>query len=208
MAGPKKIQQHLFPKSAVKTANERLRKLETVNRLAMSSEAYKSIERYANEPNSMSSKFYRFVTNKDGSPGIRFITPGEYRNLTAYEKRRFEETVQQFLNNQTTTKLGVEKVRRDNYNSFMDNHPDLHWTFDEYNEFWKTYSQAQSDRGDVIAYGLLTQIFNSTTDYSKNLSENKIEELVHYNASDIRYNSRPSRGTLTNNTNLRGYRRR
>lgn len=200
----KKITQHLFPKSAVKTANERLRKLETVNRLATSSEAYKSIEKYANDPNSLSHKFYREVTNKDGSPGIRFLTPSEYKKLTEYEKRQFDETVQSFLENKTTTKLGIEKVRRDNYDHFMENHPELSWTQDEYEGFFSTYGQMKKDREDVVAYGILTQILNARTEFSNDLTEDKIQTLVHYNASDIRYGNRPSRGTLTNNRYLRG----
>lgn len=202
----KNIQQHLFPKSAVKTANERLRKLETVNRMAASSTAYKSIDRFANDPNSLSSKFYREVVNKDGSPGIRFITPSEYRKLTEYEKRRFDETVEQFLENKTTTKLGIEKVRKDNYDAFMKNHPDLSWNQDEYERFFSAYDQAKQDKEDVVIYGVLTQILTASTPFSEGLDDNKIQELIHYNSNEIRYNNRPSRGTFTNNKNLRGIR--
>jgi len=139
-----------FPRSAVKTANERLRKLETVNRLAQSSEAYKSIERYATDPNAYSSKFYRQVTNKDGSPGIRFITPSEYNKLSRYDQKKFDEIVRNFLENNTTTKLGIEKARKASYDNFMKKHPDLHWSQEEYNNFWKNYSQAQKDKEDII----------------------------------------------------------
>lgn len=203
----KKITQHLFPKSAVKTANERLRKLETIHHLTLSSEAYQSIERFANNPNALSSKFYRFVENKDGTPGIRFITPGEYKNLTTYEQKRFNETVNSFLENNTTTKLGIEKVHHDAYDTFMENHPNLRWTYDEYMDFFDTYSKAQKDKADVIAYGLMTEIFNAPTNYSDNLTDSKIQELINYNSNEIRYSNQPSRGTFTNNKMLRGGRR-
>ena len=196
MPRPKKV--NTFPRSLVKTANERLRKLETVNHMAQSSEAYKSIERFANDPNSYSSKFYREVKNKDGSPGIRFITPGEYNKLSRYDQMKFDEIVNNFLENKTTTKLGIEKVRKDNYDSFMRNHPDLNWSQDEYDEFWRNYSQAQKDKEDVIAYTMLTQVFNAVTPFSNGLTDDKIQTLVHYNNKELRYSEAPSKTTLKN----------
>lgn len=194
MARPKKTNK--FPRSLVKTANERLRKLETVNHMAQSSEAYKSIERFANDPNSYSSKFYREVKNKDGSPGIRFITPSEYNKLSRYDQMKFDEIVRNFLENKTTTKLGIEKVRKDNYDSFMKNHPDLNWSQEEYENFWQNYSQAQKDKEDVAGYSMLTQIFNAATQFSNGLTDNKIDELVHYNNKELRYSEAPSKTTL------------
>jgi len=194
MARPKKTNK--FPRSQVKTANERLRKLETVNRMAQSSEAYKSIERFALDPNAYSSKFYRQVTNKDGSPGIRFITPSEYNKLSRYDQMKFDEIVRNFLENKTTTKLGIEKVRKDNYDSFMKNHPDLHWSQEEYENFWQNYSQAQKDKEDVIAYTMLTQIFNAVTPFSNGLTDNKISEIINYNNKELRYSEAPSKTTL------------
>jgi len=194
MARPKKTNK--FPRSQVKTANERLRKLETVNLMAQSSEAYKSIERFALDPNAYSSKFYRQVTNKDGSPGIRFITPSEYNKLSRYDQMKFDEIVRNFLENKTTTKLGIEKVRKDNYDSFMKNHPDLHWSQEEYENFWQNYSQAQKDKEDVIAYTMLTQIFNAVTPFSNGLTDNKISEIINYNNKELRYSEAPSKTTL------------
>lgn len=200
----KKIKQTVFPKDMVKVANERLRKLEVVNRLAMSSEAYKSVERFATDPNSKSNKFYREVTNKDGSPGIRFMTPGQYKQLTEYEKRQFNEVVENFINSRTSYKTGIEVVRKENYDKFMENHPYLSWTYDEYSEFFSAYDQAQKDKEDLVAYGVLTQIFNARTDFSENLTAEKIEELLTYNSNEIRYSNKPTRGTLTNNKYMRG----
>lgn len=194
MARPKKTVK--FSYMEVKRANERLRKLETVNRMAQSSEAYKSIERFANDPNSYSSKFYRQVTNKDGSPGIRFITPSEYNKLSRYDQMKFDEIVRNFLENKTTTKLGIEKVRKDNYDSFMKNHPDLHWSQEEYENFWQNYSQAQKDKEDVAGYSMLTQVFNAATQFSNGLTDSKIDELVHYNNKELRYSEAPSKTTL------------
>lgn len=198
-----------FPRAEVKRANERLRKLETVNRMAQSSEAYKSVERLATDPNAYSSKFYRTniidkngvdtgkpLLNKDGTPAIRFITPAQYNKLSRYDQMKFDEIVNNFLENRTTTKLGIEKVRRDNYDSFMKNHPNLHWTQEEYENFWKNYCQAQDDKKDVIAYTMLTQIFNAVTPYSNGLTDNKISELVHYNNKELRYSEAPSKTTL------------
>jgi len=194
MARPKKVTK--FPYMEVKRANERLRKLETVNRMAQSSEAYKSIERFATDPNSSSYKFYREKQNKDGSPGIRFMTGDEYYKLTRYEQMRFDEIVKNFLESPTSYKTGIEVVRKKNYDKFMKNHPDLHWSQEEYENFWKNYSQAQKDKEDVIAYSMLTQVFNAVTPYSNNLTDNKIQTLVHYNNKELRYSEAPSKTTL------------
>lgn len=196
MARPKKVTK--FPYMEVKRANERLRKLETVNRMAQSSEAYKSIERFASDPNTNSYKFYREYENRDGSPGIRFIKAEDYYKMSRYDQMRFDEVVNNFLENKTTTKLGIEKVRKDNYDSFMKNHPDLHWTQDEYEDFWKSYSQAQSDKADYIGYSMLTQIFTATTQFSDNLTPDKVDSLVHYNNKELRYSEAPSKTKLKN----------
>ena len=187
-----------YNRSKVKTANERLRKLETVSHLAHQSQAYRSIEKFANDPNSVDSKFYRSVTNKDGTPGIRFITPREYAELSDYEQKEFDKTLEQFLNNQTTTKLGVKKAQKDAYEKFMDNHPDLDWTQEEYENFWKKYYDYNKDQEEKERYNRLTQVLESpeSFDIAEDLTDSKIDQIIHYTNREYRYSEAPAKSKL------------
>lgn len=189
-----------YNRSLVKTANERLRKLETVNKLAHQSQAYRSIEKYFNNPNSVDNKFYRAVTNKDGTPGIRFITPSQYAKLSDYEQREFDKTLEQFLNNQTSTKLGVKKAQKDAYDNFMDNHPELNWTQEEYENFWKKYYDYSKDQEEKERYNRLTQVLESPDyfDIADDLTDAKIEEIIHYTNREYRYTEAPAKSKLKN----------
>lgn len=180
MARPKKVTK--FPYMEVKRANERLRKLETVNRMAQSSEAYKSIERFASDPNTNSYKFYREYENRDGSPGIRFIKAEDYYKMSRYDQMRFDEVVNNFLSNATSYKTGIEVVRKKNYDKFMENHPNLNWTQKEYDNFWSSYSQAQKDKEEIVAYNAMTLLFNSAK-FADNLTDKKINQILHYNVN-------------------------
>lgn len=187
-----------FNKAEVKRANERLRKLETVNKLSVQSTAYRNVQKYAiNEPNSMSNKFYRLVQNKDGSEGIRFITRTQFNNLSEEEQKYFNQVVKNFLGNESTTKIGIENIRRRAYDEFMNNHPDLEWTQDEYEDFWKKYSDYNSDQDDKQRYNRLTQVFDSpdVLDISENLTPDKIDNIINYTVNDYRYGDIPTKST-------------
>lgn len=200
----KKTMMFSYDRNLVKTANERLRKLETVNKLAPSSQAYRTVQKYAiEEPNSMSNKFYRIVTNKDGTTGIRFITPKDYKKLSAFEQKKFNEALNSFLNNQTTTKLGIMKARLDAYKNFMDNHPNLNWTQDEYERFWKNYEQLQADEEDKNSYNRLTQFFEEPGEYNEDLTDDKIQQIFNYTSGERRYSDIPIRSNMTNRNNRR-----
>lgn len=189
--------QYMFSynRNFVKVANERLRKLEKVSKLSQQSAAYRSIQKYAiEEPNSMSAKFY--TVGKDGS--IRFINKTAYNNLSSYEKKRFNEVLNNFLDNATSTKLGVKKAQKDAFDEFMENHPSLDWSYDEYQNFWKKYDQMRTDTSDKNAYDRLTQLFQSPGKFSENLTDDKIREIADYTNDERRYSDRPSRGRQSN----------
>ena len=189
-----------YNRSKVKTANERLRKLETISKLAHQSQAYRSIEKYFNDPNSVDNKFYRAVTNKDGTPGIRFLTPSQYAGLSEFEQKEFDKTLEQFLSNQTSTKLGVKKAQKDAYLKFMDNHPELNWTQDEYENFWKKYYDYNKDQEEKERYNRLTQVLESPDyfDIADDLTDAKIEEIIHYTNREYRYTEAPAKTKLKN----------
>lgn len=195
----------LMPKglqSKVKRANERLRKLETVNKLSGSSSAYQSIAKMALDKNSIDNPFYRFFTNKDGSTGIRFVLPKDYANMSRIQQKRYEDAVDRFLNNQTSTKLGIESAMKKSYDNFMDSHPDLNWTQEEYERFFKEYSQMQEDEEAKNAYDRMTQVFEEPGEFGENLTDEKISRILNYNSSDFRYSDRPVIGEMSN-TRLR-----
>ena len=187
-----------YNRSKVKTANERLRKLETVSKLAHQSTAYRSIEKYFNNPNSPDNKFYRAVTNKDGTPGIRFLTPSQYSELSEYEQKEFDKTLENFLNNQTSTKLGVKKAQKDAYEEFMKNHENLNWTQEEYENFWKKYNDYSKDQEEKERYNRLTQVLESpeSFDIAEDLTDDKIEEIINYTYRDYRYSEAPAKTKL------------
>ncbi len=184
--------------SKVKRANERLRKLETVNKLSGSSSAYQSIAKMALDKNSIDNPFYRFFTNKDGSTGIRFVTPKEYANMSRIQQQRYEAAVDRFLNNQTSTKLGIESAMRRSYDNFMDSHPNLNWSQEEYERFFKQYSQMQEDEEAKNAYDRMTQVFEEPGEFGEDLTDEKIVRILNYNSNDFRYSNRPIVGEMSN----------
>jgi hypothetical protein len=190
-------------RSAVKRTNERIRKLETVNKMATQSPAYVGIQRSFMDKNALNNPFYRMVTNKDGSIGIRFILPKDYEKLSALQKKRYEEEVNRFLNNRMTTKIGIEEAQRKSYEEFMKNHPELGWNQDEYEDFFKAYSQMQEDEEAKNAYDRMTQILEEPGEYATDLTEEKIVRILNYNTGDIRYSNRPVIGEFTNRNNIR-----
>lgn len=184
-----------YNKNLVKTANERLRKLEKVSKMSSQSPAYKSIQKIAMSPNSPSNKFYKL--GADGS--VRFINKTEYMKLSPYEQKKYNEALASFLNNQTSTKLGIQKSRKDAYDAFMENHPNLDWTQEEYERFWKNYSDSESDNEDKNRYQRMTGFFNNPDpDYASNLTDEKIEEIMSYTNNERRYSNAPVRQLQTN----------
>lgn len=187
-----------YKRDFVKVANERLRKLETVHGLAHQSAAYRMVERFANEPNSPDSKFYRHVINKDGSPGIRFLSASQYNELSDFEQREFDKVLEQFLDNQTTTKLGVKQAQTDAYKKFMENHPNLSWTQEEYEKFFKTYYDYNKDTEEKERYARLTQFLETPDifDAAADLTDDKIEEILNYTNKELRYSEVPAKTKL------------
>ena len=188
--------------SKVKRANERLRKLETVNKLSGSSSAYQSIAKIALDKNSIDNPFYRLFTNKDGTTGIRFVLPKDYANMSRIQQKRYEDAVDRFLNNQTSTKLGIESAMKKSYDNFMDSHPNLNWSQEEYERFFKEYSQMQEDEEAKNAYDRMTQVFEEPGEFGDDLTDEKITRILNYNSSDFRYSNRPIVGEMSN-TRLR-----
>lgn len=191
-----------FDSSLLKRANERLRKLEKVNKLSSQSSAYQSIKRFAiDEPNSPSNKFYR--VSDDGS--IRFINKTQFKKLSRYEQRKYMETINNFLANETSTKKGISRVRTKSYNNFMENHPNLNWTQEEYEAFMKAKSQYDIDREDKERYNRLTQFLDDPTKLGGNnltdkgrIDDAKIEEILSYINDERRYSKSPSKGKKRN----------
>lgn len=184
-----------YNKNLVKVANERLRKLEKVSKMSSQSPAYKSIQKIAMSPNSPSNKFYKL--GADGS--VRFINKTEYMKLSPYEQKKYNEALDSFINNMTSYKTGILKAQSKAYEKFMENHPNLDWTQEEYERFWKNYIDSESDNEDKNRYQRMTGFFNNPDpDYASNLTDEKIEEIMAYTNNERRYSNAPVRQLQTN----------
>lgn len=155
-----------FNRTWVKNANERLRKLEKVykNRageaLAESSPEYQLIKHYALDlPNGRGSIFdVKYADAKQTRVvSIRFKNATGFKNLDEKQQQFFIESLDKFLNAQTTTKLGIEKAQQDAYQKFMKNHKNLKGlTFNEYQDFFVDFDnemkRREEDRNDHYGY--------------------------------------------------------
>lgn len=207
-----------YDKSAVKRANERLRKLEVITYkgydapISVRSPAYRTVQKYAMDKSKMSSKFYRttdekgnLLLNKDGTPAIRFITHKQFEQMVArgelseYEQTKFMETVNNFLNARTSIKIGYEEVRQKQYEAFMANHDNLDWSMEDYEKFWESFGEYSEDKQDKARYGQLTKIFadkeaieNLDLRSDLKITDDTINAVLNYNREN-RYNDVPGK---------------
>lgn len=158
-----------FDKSIIKSANERLRKLEKVYKTkkdkdsdgvtyAELSNEYSLVKKYATEyPNSKKGMIYKFVDKngrktKDMSKavGVRFISKTEYdailKSISDKEKRDeferyFTQTLENFMNAKTSTAGGIKEKIDKSYETFMSHYGQKYQNMSQntYLNFFKTY---------------------------------------------------------------------
>lgn len=192
-----------YPKSLVKRANERLRKLENVHSrfffkpdkdtkgrfidmnfdFANMSRAYRRIVEYSQRDGTENQpQIYR---TDPVTGAVRFITPSEYNKLDKKGKAYFERMVNQFLEDQTSTKIGIEQAYIDAYNSFKKNYPKFkNLSFEDYMLTWKTYNdQVKADEENHYGYGLIKRLI-SDGDFSpqalEKLNAEQAEKSMKY----------------------------
>lgn len=186
-----------YDKNLVKTANERLRKLESVHAefhslkkagitrkydfSAMSS-AYRTVKHYAEEMPEGLGKIYR-IDEETGA--IRFIGKRAYEALTPEEQRYFERTLNQFLEDPTSRKMGVEEAYQQAYKTFKKEHKQYRrMSFEEYMDTWKTYQDiVKADEDNHFSYEKVQVLINNgqfNVKALETLSESAVEKTNHY----------------------------
>ncbi len=192
-----------FDTRAYKRANERLRKLESVHTglryydadtgrlqkvqgqfdFANMSSAYRSVKRYAEKQGSKTKPQIYRVDEETGA--IRFITRSEYMKLDDEGKKYYQDMLQQFLENETSMKTGIEDMYYKAYESFKSDHPAYRdMSFDEYMDTWKAYhDQVKADEENHFDYSKLQMLINNG-DFNKDkialLSQAQADKTLHY----------------------------
>lgn len=183
-----------FPKAEVKRANERLRKLESVHKTfygkdpskeydySHMSRAYRDVKRYAERAGTKTKpNIYRI----DENGAIRFMTKAEYEKLDDKGKKYFEETLRNFLEDETSTKMGVERAYQKAYDKFIKQHSQYkNMSFEEYMDTWKGWHDlVKADKDNHYSYDKLTLLINNGEFNSKTMEEltaEQVEQTQHY----------------------------
>ena len=183
-----------FQSKLVKKANERLRKLENVHTEFYSlkgiqfdfsnlSSAYRSIQRYSEKPGTKNKPQIYRVDEETGA--IRFLTKAQYDLLDEAGKKYYQDMLQQFLEDQTSTKMGIEKAYIDAYNTFKKNNEKYaSMSFEEYMKAWRAYQdKVKADESNHFGYGKIIKLIKSgkfSAESIENLSVGQVEKSQHY----------------------------
>lgn len=191
-----------YDKAAVKRANERLRKLDTVTHLDTSSPAYNYLERRKN-----SGKWGKYFQDREDDK-VRFLNKTQYEKLSTAEKREFRKLVNDFMyvkNEETgemddrlsTTVRGMRELEARRQKGFMDVYEDrigdentktaMALDTVNYSEFWAGYRQAAQETGhDYDSDYALSLLRNyEVAEYNTNKDEyvvdrNKVAQAIRY----------------------------
>ena len=182
-----------YPKSIVKSANERLRKLErgytakipkelgggSFKISSDTSAEYRVVEQYAIQQftsGQVVAPIYKVAS--DGF-GIRFISKTEFEKLDANEQRYFINIVNQFMESQTSTVTGIVESYKNAYEGIMrtygDKYPNL--TMEEYLHLFKAYADNLETKDTHRGYDYLMQMFD-WLDIPALLDANALEETM------------------------------
>lgn len=199
-------QESKYERSLVKTANERLRKIEKVYGLTEDSNEYRIVSKYAIEYPKTKGKIYRLLDedgNRTNDPrkavSIRFINKTEYEKLSVKEQRYFNEVLDKFLNASTTTKAGIESKYEKGYTTFMQNYGDKYkdMSINQYKDFFKIYrDMVNKDKKSHFDYNTLVQTLEYI-DISTAMTDNQITQVMKYISTD-RWNKIPRKYRLSN----------
>lgn len=160
-----------YPYKLVHAANERLRKLEKVSKMAESSNLYQNMKRQMYELPNKGGKFFQPGKDK-GS--VRFIGKKKFEKLTEEEQKAYLKRLTTFMQSDLSTASGLKKVRkklheanknneeerRKSYETFrqrpeiQENYPDL--TFEQYTNLFHAYQYYTDVKGEHFNYEDLT----------------------------------------------------
>ena len=176
-----------YNRAYVKTANERLRKLEDVYHKTTESNAYQYLSDQATDhPNTTG----RFINMSEDLEHIRFINKTDYDKLSAEEQAQFDKMVNDFLDAPTSTKSGIESKYNKAFSEFNKDNEYQFKSVDDYKKFWKIYhDQVEKDETLKVGSDAIDLIFeHANTDwfYDKNgrLNTNKVKKVLRYIRDD------------------------
>lgn len=169
-----------FPKAILKAANERLRKLEKVSKLAKSSEIYQLMMKYAVSYPKTKGKIYDPKAIAKGQ--VRFLNKSEFEKLSAEEKQYYIERLNKFMESQSSTVTGIKDAHKRAYESFMKQYgnkfPDL--TQEQYNEFFENYNaNVVGDSDSHFSYEDWSKVLTNIK-LDEVMSDNQIEKVMEY----------------------------
>lgn len=186
-----------YPAKMVHAANERLRKLEKVSKMAESSSLYQNMKRQMYEQPNKAGKF--FTPGKEKGT-VRFILKTKFMKLSEEEQKAYLKRLTTFMQSDLSTASGLKKVRkklyeanknneesrRQSYETFKerpeikDKFPDM--TFEQYTNMFHAYQYYTDVKGDHFSYDDLT-LFLENVDMSK-LDPYQIEEAMSFVKDD------------------------
>ena len=186
-----------YPYKLVHAANERLRKLEKVSKMAESSSLYQNMKRQMYELPNKGGKFFQPGKEKGT---VRFIGKKKFEKLSEEEQKAYLKRLTTFMQSDLSTASGLKKVRkklheankdneeerRKSYETFrqrpeiQENYPDL--TFEQYTNLFHAYQYYSDVKGQHFNYEDLT-LFLENVDLDK-LEPYQIEEAMSFVKDD------------------------
>lgn len=166
----------------VKTANERLRRLEKQG-LTDDSNEYVKVRTYAKSYPKTKGKIYNI---SDDESRIRFLNKEDWLSLSPEEKEYFERRLMAFLDSSTSVAGNIEEKYKKAYETFKKNQDNKIGSlfknigYSDYKRFFRTYrDKIIKDKNDSYGYDVLSQVFEYI-DIEKALTDNQIEEIFEY----------------------------
>ena len=147
-----------FDRALFKAANERLRKLEKVNKKAKSSEMYQLMQKYAVSYPKTKGKIY---TMKDGK-------------------------LNRFMESNTTTATGISQAHKQSYETFMERYGKMYpgLTQSQYEDFFSTYNyNVVGDSESHYSYSDWSKVLSNIR-IDKAMSDKEMNKVMDYVRSE------------------------
>ncbi len=170
----------------IKRANERLRKIEKVHKIADISQEYQLVKKYYEEYPNTKGRIYKPDTT---GRGIRFISVSELNKIiedmspekAAQFVHYYYSVIENFLASKTSTLKGVKEKTEKAYKTFMSNYGGEKTfsglTIDQYVNFFKIYrDMVKSDKEDSYGYNMLAEALEYV-DISRAMTDNQMKEV-------------------------------
>lgn len=171
--------------SLVKSANERLRKIEKVYNATNDSNIYVWLQKQAVEHPNTTGKFLGYLDEEGNkqleyTDRIRFLNKTDFEKLTDNEKSQYNQMLDRFFESNTSTKIGIEEKYRKAMQSFNEENKYQFDNVEDYKKFWDTYNNmVESDQMSKLDSDTIWYAFENI-DIPAMMNENKIEKALRY----------------------------